>query len=106
MKTELTQPTEGFLKEGTAKKYRLYAGYYEKFISVSELAAPFVLLGEFDTLREAMRWNEKNTAADDDLYFERGIDETLDERNVFDVTAEGQVLQATNEYKKRALETK
>ena len=93
--------------------YKVYAGYYELFISTSTLSRPFVFMGEFSTVAECESFCEKLDEYAHILY-ERAIsceswfwyilpedDENAHEKCVFDVTEEGLVLQGTDYYKKQ-----
>jgi len=53
------------------KKYYLYAGYYELFISGHELKKPYVLLEEFDTMEDALDYAEENYG--DTVFFTQDV---------------------------------
>lgn len=91
--------------------YKVYAGYYELFVSTSTLSSPFMWQGEFDTIEEAEAFLDENFDTENDtVYYERSIygqsrlaenwfDEEETETLRFDVTHNGDVLQCTAEWK-------
>lgn len=93
--------------------FKVYAGYYELFVSTSTLSSPFMWQGEFDTIEEAEDFLDENFDTENDsVYYERPIftksrayaeflTEEEQEDFLFDVTADGLILQATNEWKQQ-----
>ena len=93
------------------RKIFVYAGYYELFISASTLNRPFMWQGEFDTIEEAEAFLDENFDTENcSVFYERSIygqsrlaecafDEEEAELYRFDITPDGLVLQATNEWK-------
>ena len=93
--------------------FKVYAGYYELFISTSTLNRPFMWQGEFDTIEEAEAFLDENFDTENDhVYYERPIFTqsrayaeflTIEEQEelLFDVTSDGLILQATNEWKQQ-----
>ena len=93
--------------------FKVYAGYYELFISTSTLNRPFMWQGEFNTIEEAEAFLDENFDTENDsVFYERSIygqsrlaECALDDEEAeiyrFDVTSNGDVLQCTSEWKKR-----
>lgn len=90
--------------------FKVYAGYYELFVSTSTLSSPFMWQGEFDTIEEAEAFLDENFDTENDPVFYEGsiygqsrlaeyaFDEEEAERLRFDVTPNGDVLQCTSEW--------
>ena len=92
--------------------FKVYAGYYELFVSTSTLSSPFMWQGEFDTIEEAEAFLDENFDTENDpVFYERPIftksrayellTEEEQEEFLFDVTANGDVLQCTTEWKQQ-----
>ena len=93
--------------------FKVYAGYYELFVSTSTLSSPFMWQGEFDTIEKAEAFLYENFDTENDpVYYERPIftqsrayaeflTDEEQEKLLFDVTADGLILQATNDWKKQ-----
>ena len=93
--------------------FKVYAGYYELFVSTSTLSSPFMWKGEFDTIEEAEAFLDENFDTENDtVFYERSIygqsrlaecalDEEDAERYRFDVTSDGDILQCTSEWKQQ-----
>lgn len=93
--------------------FKVHAGYYELFVSTSTLSSPFMWQGEFDTIEKAEAFLDENFDTENDpVYYERPIftqsrayaeflTDEEQEKLLFDVTADGLILQATNDWKKQ-----
>lgn len=93
--------------------FKVYAGYYELFISSTTLSGPYMFQAEFSTITECEKFLDENFDTENDpVYYERPIftqsrayaeflTDEEQEKLLFDVTADGLVLQATNDWKKQ-----
>ena len=93
--------------------FKVYAGYYELFVSTSTINSPFMWQGEFDTIEEAYAFLDENFDTENDtVFYERPIfaqsrsyaaflTEEEQDKLCFDVTSDGLVLQATAEWKRQ-----
>jgi hypothetical protein len=93
--------------------FKVYAGYYELFISTSTLNRPFMWQGEFNTIEEAEAFLDENFDTENNsVFYERSIygqsrlaECALDDEEAeiyrFDVTSDGDVLQCTAEWKRQ-----
>lgn len=72
-------------------KYKVFAGYYEQFVTDKDLKEPFVLVAEFDTIAKV---DEYMFECDDTVHIDRdlfdefcvyfGWDESREDEFVFD----------------------
>lgn len=72
-------------------KYKIFAGYYEQFVTDKDLKDPLVLVAEFDTMEEV---DEYMSECDDTVHIDRdlfdefcvyfGWDESREDEFVFD----------------------
>lgn len=88
------------------RKIYVYAGYYELFITGKPLSKPYALWGEFGTIEEAQDFcidYDDHFYIERDLfgesYFANMLSYEEREKMTFDITEDGHVLQATNEWK-------
>ena len=89
--------------------FKVYAGYYELFISTSALSSPYMFQGEFGTIEEAEAFLDENFDTESDpIFYERKIfpqsrtyaaflTEEEQEDMLFDVMPNGLILQAFGE---------